>query len=334
MNDSLPVAGQSGSRHLVAPELRAALDRFPALSLSHDMLPYARQGMADGSLFQSAPLTARQQAVACEECFTPGHAGAPDVRMLVYTPAERGQGLVAGYLHVHGGGFVLGTADSMDSANRDLVADLGCVVVSVDYRLAPETPWPGAVEDCYAALAWLHANTERLGIDRARIAIGGESAGGGHAAALAIHARNLGEVPICFQFLEYPMLDDRTGSSADPHPYCGEFAWTADSNRFGWSALLGTDAGGPNVPSQAVPARVEDLSGLPPAFILVGAIDLFFEEDLEYARRLMRAGVPVELYVIPGAFHGFTTAGPDAHQVRTAHRLGREALARALGVNR
>jgi acetyl esterase/lipase len=135
--------------------------------------------------------------------------------------------------------------------------------VSVDYRLAPETRFPGALEDCYAALVWLHAQAEQLGVDRARIAIGGESAGGGHAAALSILMRTRGEVPICFQLLDSPMLDDRTGSSRDPHPYCGEFVWTPASSRFGWHSLLGVEPGGPNVPTEAVPARAKDLSGLP-----------------------------------------------------------------------
>jgi triacylglycerol lipase len=125
------------------------------------------------------------------------------------------------------------------------------------------------------------------------------------------------------------MLDDRTGSTSDPHPYCGEFVWTPASNRFGWQALLGVEPGGPDVPAAAAPARQEDLAGLPPAFIVVGALDLFVEEDMEYARRLMRAGVPTELHVIPGAFHGFGVAGEAAPQVHTTLRLRREALARA-----
>src|SRR4029077_17645569 len=137
-----------------------------------------------------------------------------------------------------------------------------CVVVSVEYRLAPETPFPGALEDNYTALRWLYANAETLGVDRNRIAIGGESAGGGHAAALAIAARDRKEVPVIFQLLIYPMLDDRTGSSRPVPPHIGEFIWTAQSNVFGWSSLLGVPAGSAKVPAGAVPARVEDLSGL------------------------------------------------------------------------
>ena len=329
MSDTSPPA-PTGSRHLVAPELLAAAEAFPAVPLTRELLPYARVGVEENPILKAAVLAPEHHAVGRTERFAPGVGGAPDVRMLVYTPAVDSGAARPAYLYIHGGGYVLGSADMMDASSRAIVADLGCVLVSVDYRLAPETPYPGAVEDCYAALTWLHANADALGVDRTRIAVGGESAGAGHAAALAIHARDRGEVPICFQLLDSPMLDDRTGSSADPHPYCGEFAWPPASNRFGWAALLGTDPGGLDVPPAAVPARVANLTGLPPAFILVGGIDLFMEEDLEYARRLMRAGVPVELHVIPGAFHGFGTAGPQAHQVRTAHRLTREALARGL----
>ena len=158
------------------------------------------------------------------------------------------------------------------------------------------------MEDCYAALKWFHANAAELGFSPKRIAIGGESAGGGLAAALALVARDRGEVPIIHQQLVYPMLDDR--SPAEPHPYAGEFGWTRGANRFGWKSLLGQEPGGEGVSPYAAPARAANLEGLPPTFIGVGALDLFLEEDLEYARRLTRAGVPVELHVYPGAFHG------------------------------
>jgi triacylglycerol lipase len=279
------------------------------------------------------PLSAEQQSVACEQRFIPGPPGAPDVRVLVYTPPP-GKNAAAtrpAYLHIHGGGYVIGNPEINDGSNRTIAAELDCVVVSVDYRLAPETRFPGALEDCYAALTWLHAKAEQLGVDRSRIAIGGESAGGGHAAALAILVRSRGSpARICFQLLDSPMLDDRTGSGSDPHPYCGEFVWTAVSNRFGWQSLLGMEPGTAAVPPEAVPARVEDLTALPPAFILVGALDLFLEENLEYARRLIRAGVSTELHVIPGAFHGFAVAGGQAPQVQACLRLRRDALARAL----
>lgn len=328
-----PPTATRGTRHLIAPELLAALEKLPSFDISLEAIAALRSGGFRGSGLVPPPLTPAQQAVRCEERFVAGPTGAPDVRILVYHPSAPAAGLRPAYLHMHGGGFVLGSADLNDGSNRQLASELGCVVVSVDYRLAPETPYPGAVEDCYAALGWLHREAQRLGIDAARVAVGGESAGGGHAAALAQLARRRGELPICLQLLDAPMLDDRTGSSSDPHPYCGEFVWTPAKNRFGWRALLGREPGGADVPAEAVPARAADLTGLPPAFIAVGAIDLFLEESLEYARRLIRAGVPTELHVIPGAFHGFGVGGDDAPQVRLHMRLRRDALERAFSVN-
>jgi acetyl esterase/lipase len=335
-------SGPNGTRGLVAPELLPVLEVLPDQEFNERSLPAIRAGTAlgpgatPGPGTTSAPprgqppLTPAQQTVTCERRLVPGPPGAPDVRVLAYTPS--GKNTSTGrpaYLHMHGGGFVIGTPEINDAANRSIASQLNCVIVSVDYRLAPETRFPGALEDCYTAFRWLVAQADQLGVDRSRIAIGGESAGAGHAAALAIHLRDHGGARICLQLLDSPMLDDRTGSTAGPHPYCGEFIWTANSNRFGWASLLGVAPGGADVPPGAVPARVADLTGLPPAFITVGALDLFLEEDLEYARRLIRAGVPTELHVIPGAFHGFGAAGGSAPQVEGCLRLRREALARA-----
>jgi acetyl esterase/lipase len=322
--------GAHDSRQLVAPELLPLLSFLPSFDFNEETLRAVRAGTAMESQ-KRPPLPPEQQAIACEQRFIPGPPGAPDVRLLVYTPPGKDAATMRpAYLHMHGGGYVIGNPEINDGSNRSLVAEIGCVVVSVDYRLAPETRYPGALEDCYAALTWLNAQAEQLGVDSSRIAIGGESAGGGHAAALAILAQRRGAAQICFQLLDSPMLDDRTGSTSDPHPYCGEFVWTAASNRFGWQSLLGIEPGTAAVPSGAVPARVADLTGLPPAFITVGALDLFLEEDLEYARRLIRAGVPTELYVVPGAFHGFGAVGGQAPQVQACMRLRRDALARAL----
>jgi triacylglycerol lipase len=327
-------SGQEGSRRLVAPELLPTLAFLPSFDFNEQVLPAIRAGIGMERQ-KRPPLPPKQQAVTCEERFIPGPPGAPDVRLLVYTPPGPPKKIGAAttrpaYLHMHGGGYVLGNPEINDGSNRSIAADLDCVVISVDYRLAPETRFPGALEDCYAALMWLHSQAEPLGVDRSRIAIGGESAGGGHAVALAILARNRGAPPICLQLLDSPMLDDRTGSASDPHPYCGEFVWTAASNRFGWRSLLGIEPGTAAVPPDASPARAGDLTGLPPAFITVGALDLFVEEGLEYARRLIRSGVPAELHVIPGAFHGFGATGMQAPQVQACIRLSRDALARAL----
>jgi acetyl esterase/lipase len=322
-------SASGGTRSLVAPELIQALDKLPSFDFNAEVLRGLRAGTPLTSM-TPPPLSPLQQTIVCEQRLVPGPPGAPKVRVLVYMPPTRADGPRPAYLHMHGGGFVLGVPEINDGSNRMLAAELDCVVVSVDYRLAPETRYPGAVEDCYAALSWLISQADELGVDRERIAIGGESAGGGHAATLALLVRKRGRFKLRLQLLDSPMLDDRTGTAPDPHPYCGEFVWTPASNRFGWRSLLGKEPGGVDVPVEAVPARATDLSGLTPTFILVGALDLFLEEDMEYARRLTRAGIPTELHIIPGAFHGFGAAGEDQPLVRACLNLRRDALARAL----
>lgn len=263
-----------------------------------------------------SPSAEPQRSPAWEERTVPGPRGAPDLRVYVINPGAPGQPLRPAILHMHGGGFVAGVARSDIRRLQDIALALDCVIVTVDYRLAPETPFPGSLEDNYAGLKWLHANAAQLGVDPKRIALMGESAGGGHAAMLAIAARDRGEVPIAFEALIYPMLDDRTGSTQKTQPYQGMVVWTPQQNRFGWTSLLGVPAGSAHVPEGAVPARTKTLSGLPPTFIGVGSIDLFAEEDLEYAKRLIDAGVPVSLDVVPGAFHGFNLIGQSPIAVR------------------
>jgi len=204
-------------------------------------------------------------------------------------------------LWIHGGGYVIGTAQQDDALCRRFVRELGITVAAVDYRLAPEHPYPAPLEDCYSALTWLAGLPA---IDPARVAIGGASAGGGLAAALALLARDRGEVTPTLQLLAYPMLDDRSGAGPKSPKYR---LWGPRSNRFGWAAYLGNAD-----PQVAVPARRADLSGLPPAWIGVGTHDLFHDEDVAYAERLTAAGVPCQIEVIPGAFHGFDLVVPKA----------------------
>lgn len=258
----------------------------------------------------------------------PGPKGAPDVAIAIINAGTAGAPRPA-LLHLHGGGYVAGgVAGELAMAQR-IARDHECVVVSVDYRLAPETCFPGALEDNYAALTWVVANAADLGVDTARIAVMGTSAGGGHAAMLSAAAKDLGEVPICFQLLLSPMLDDRTGSSRPMPPHIGAFIWTPEANRFGWSSFLGVPAGSHNVPEGAVPSRRRDLSGLPPTYIGVGSIDLFASENIEYAARLVTAGVPVELNVVPGAYHVFFAIKPDADASRQFRNSYSRALSRA-----
>jgi acetyl esterase/lipase len=206
-------------------------------------------------------------------------------------------------LWIHGGGYVIGSAAQDDAVCRRFARALGITVAAVDYRLAPEHPYPVPLEDCYGALTWLAGLS---GVDPTAVAIGGASAGGGLAAALALLARDRAEVAVAAQLLVYPMLDDRsaTQEGLDDHHHR---LWTQKSNAFGWASYLG-DAD-PNV---AVPARNPDLSGLPPAWIGVGSNDLFHDEDLAYAERLTKAGVPCEVEVVQGAFHGFDGVVPKA----------------------
>ena len=310
------------TRHLVDPELVALLDQVSDSILTIETLRQTR------AMISQAPANLSQfAALSVSERFIPGPEGAPDVRVLLYLPTPV-EGAIPVLLWLHGGGYIMGSADGEDLMAKSTVSDVGCAVVSVDYRLAPETPHPGPVEDCYAALKWLFTHADELGIDPERIAIGGPSAGGGLVAALALLTRDRGEVPLVFQLLLAPMLDDRTCTLAKPHPYTGEFIWTPEANRFGWTSLLGQEPGGPDTSPYAAAARAEHLEGLPATFLNVGALDLFLEEDLEYARRLMRAGVPTELHVYPGAYHGFRMVA-DAQVTRAAVRDQFAALKRA-----
>ena len=234
----------------------------------------------------------------------PGSAGSVPVRVLVYKP-RGATGPLPAYLNIHGGGLVAGLPEQDEVANRRLAAALGCVVVSPEYRLAPETPFPGPLDDCRSAFDWLVQQATELDVDPQRIALGGSSAGGCLAAGLALQLRDLGGVQPAFLYLVFPMLDDRTGSTRDPSAFAGEFIWTAAQNRFGWTAYLNADPGGEGVSPYASPARAISLAGLPPTWIGCGALDLFIDENLEFTRRLIADGVSTELHVYPGAYHAF-----------------------------
>jgi triacylglycerol lipase len=310
------------SAHLLDPELAAGLQAFPPFAaLTAETLPQMRAMIAELGAAQIAQIP--RDGVVYEDRRIPGPKGAPDVRVAIYRPERQSEPLPV-CLHMHGGGMVMGSPEIRHASSIAAAASYPCIVVSVDYRLAPEGPFPAAVEDCYAALAWIWAEADALGADRKRIVAIGESAGGGLAASLAILARDRGEYAIAQQVLTYPMLDNRTGRDY-AHDHVGEFVWTRDNNAFGWSAYLG---GARNLPPHAVPARCENLERLPPAFIATGSLDLFLEEDMDYARRLIRAGVPTELHVYPGAFHAFDLVA-DAKLSVALRRDIRGALERA-----
>ncbi|OYO18735.1 alpha/beta hydrolase [Enemella dayhoffiae] len=239
-------------------------------------------------------------------------------------------GPVPALLWIHGGGHLLGSPEQDERSNVQLVRELGIVVAAARYRLGVDAPAPASVEDVYAGLMHLHRRAADLGVDPSRLAVGGASAGGGIAAALAQYARDRGEIPVAFQLLVYPMLDDRTVTRTDVDAGSMRM-WTPSNNRLGWKTYLRAEPGSAVVPAYAVPSRTEDLSGLPPAWIGVGSLDLFHDEDVSYAERLRAAGVPCALEIVPGAFHGFDQLFANKPVVREFHRSQVEAL-RAAGI--
>lgn len=248
-------------------------------------------------LLKRMPIRGRRAGVDGVEVLTlPSGAGAR-----LYRPAGQCSDVPA-LLWIHGGGYLIGSPEQDDMLCRRYVERLGIVVAAARYRLAPENPYPIPLEDCYSVLTWLAALP---GVDSDRIAIGGASAGGGLAAALAFLARDRGDVRPVLQVLSYPMLDDRTVDPALDQP--GFRLWNTASNRVGWTSYLGGAD-----PDVAVPARRADLAGLPPAWLGVGTLDLFHDEDIAYAARLAEAGVPCEVQEVPGAFHGFDGIAPKA----------------------
>jgi acetyl esterase/lipase len=310
----------------VDPELVAVLEAFPQDLIDlHDIsgTRAAFERMAAEAGAPPAPLDGievREHFPSCPP---------PPVRVRMYRPTGLAEPLPA-LLWMHGGGYVLGDLDQDDASLRTMAREVGCAIVSVDYRLAPAHPFPTALEDCHAALKWVSGAAAHLQIDGARIAVGGASAGGGLAAALALLVRNRAEIAIVFQLLIYPMIDDRNvapASATQPDT----FIWSRESNRLAWQAYLGREgtSNGDMSPYAAV-TRAPDLTGLPPAYIAVGELDLFLDENLAYARRLMAAGVPAELHVYPGAFHGFDGLAPQARLSQRFIADRDNALQRAL----
>jgi acetyl esterase/lipase len=312
-------------RDLIDPESRVPLDALL------EMMPGGFNSVPD----ISARRAAMEQMLAAlpipdnpnvtkEDRSVPAPEGAPGITLRIYRPLNASAQL-AGIFYIHGGGMVLGSIETEDATATMLCDQTGAAVVSVEYRLAPEHPHPAQVEDCYAGLRWTAEHASELGIDPRRMALYGGSAGGGLAVATALMARDRGGPALRFMMPIYPMLDDRNETAS-----CEEIIdvgiWDRDANLEAWQLYLG----GKPADHYAAPARVEDVNGLPPAFIDVGTVDLFRDEDIAFAQRLMQAGIPCELHVYPGAYHASETFALDAALSKRIWANRISALQRAL----
>ena len=315
----------------IDPDLRDGLALYDVIGLAqHQRLEgdviaaiRAQGNEAMGTMLATIP---RDERVSREDHPIPGPGGALLIR--IYRPADA-DGALPAVVWLHGGGMMFGNIDVDGPGCERYAIKIGCAVVSVEYRLAPEHAYPAAIEDCYSALTWCTERADELQLDASRIAIGGESAGGGLAAGTVLLARDRGGPAVGFQVLVYPMLDDRNDT-----PSALEFedipSWSHRHNDGAWRGLLGDRAGRLDVEPYAAPARATDLSGLPPALIQVGELDVLRDENIQYATRLMRAGVATELHVYPGAYHGWDVAAAEARQSIRALDERTEALRRAL----
>lgn len=315
-------------KYAIDPELQPLLEMMPPVNV--DDPAATRAAFSEGAAAMIADLDT--SGVVFEDREAPGPEGAPAVPVRVYRP----EGLSAaapGLVYIHGGGFVLGNLDSEHGICINLCRALGIVLVSVDYRLAPETAYPGPQLDCYAVLEWVAANAGELQVDPARLGIGGQSAGGCLAAATALMARDRKGPALCFQLLGIPVLDDRMDTPS-MRQFVDTPVWDQHKAKKTWEFYLG-DAltpGAADVPAYAAPARAEDLSGLPPAYVSTMEFDPLRDEGLAYATRLLQAGVQTEIHNYPGTFHGSSLFAHTAiHQRELADTLA--VLRRGLGVD-
>lgn len=291
----------------VAPELRSPILPFVPATDAARKLPMAR-------------LNSRLSTFSGPDVSVTKHRlrGDPPVRVRVTAPTAVSARARPAVLWIHGGGYVVGSPQLESVGIGRLARTVGAVVVAPEYRLAPQHPFPAALDDCMATLRWMQSSASDLGIDPQRIAVIGGSAGGGLAASVAQRSHDEGIV-LRAQVLMYPMIDDRTTLSSD-HEGRGRFVWTASSNRFGWTSYLGRPPRASDAPEYAAPSRRADLTGLPPAWIGVGELDLFYDEDIAYAERLRACGVSCELVTVPGMYHGADGLTPKAPSVLAFHR--------------
>jgi acetyl esterase/lipase len=305
----------------VHPELQRAARWAPSITFSNRNLWLVRL------LVRLMP-TPKAPEVLVENIRIPGQDDRTRIRLRVYRPRSVVPPTPV-LVWLHGGGYVMGRPELDDVRCTQYVRQSGITAVSVDYRCAPDHPFPAGLEDSYSALKWVESHSQEIGVDPKGVAIGGESAGGGLAASLVQLAHDRQEIKPVFQLLVYPMLDDRTVLRTDLDGR-SHIAWNQRSNRFGWESYLGRKCGAGDVPEYAVPARREDLSGLPRAWIGVGTVDLFHDEDMAYAQRLKGCGIQCEVCAVPGAFHGFDMLAPRAPVTRDFVESQISALKRSL----
>lgn len=311
-------------------EHRRVFDALPMTARDWSDIPALREWTAaERAKLPAAPMP---QGVEVSNRLVPGPPGGPDLELRAYRPRGLPEPAAAVYW-IHGGGTVLGQADMNDPYCANIAAALGVLVTSVEYRRAPEHPFPIPLEDCYAGFKWLALSGAEFSIDRDRIAVAGISAGGLLSAGLSLLARDRGEFLPCLQLLNAPMLDDRAGTRSS-HAVLDPRTWDRDSNLAAWNAYLEGNAGGEGISPYAAPARAAELAGLPPAYVNVGDLDGLLDEDIAYAQAMSHAGVPVELHVYPGAYHGSAISIPDAALSRRWIVDELAALGRALGVQR
>ena len=309
------------------PELAEALAAMPEapVTITPEMIPVRRAEPAvpPGEIIAGRPVVYTDRTI-------PGPDGAPDLTVTILERPDRRPGGPAVY-YIHGGGMIFGDRWVGVPTVLEWVTDLDAVLISVEYRVAPEYPYPAPVDDCYAGLAWTAAHAGELGFDPARLAIAGGSAGGGLTAGVTLLARDRGGPALAAQVLIYPMLDDRN-ETVSSHQFDGFGRWDRGSNDTGWDAYLGDRRRTADVPIYAAPARATDLSGLPPTFIDVGSAEVFRDEDVAYASQIWADGGVCELHVWPGGFHGFDLAAPAAALSRAMVETRNAWLRRTLDV--
>lgn len=316
------VKGGNIVKDRVHPELRCAFAGFLQSEFSDDVTKLRATWVI--------PETERSPSVDIHSTWVKGLNGEPDVRVKVYKPVTTTpMAPLPVVIWIHGGGYILGHPDQDDGLCQRFVNDVHCVVVSVDYRLAPENPFPAGLYDCYTVLEWIVSSSAELCVDANRIAVAGNSAGGGLTAGLTLLARDRGGPRICFQMPLYPMIDDRNVTPSSFEIDDGRL-WNRKNNIAAWQMYLGKSSAEDDISPYAAPSRATDLSGLPPTYTCIGELDLFRDETTEYVSRLIHSGVPVEYHIYPGCFHGFELDVPEADISRSAMNEYVGALARAL----